>query len=61
MFEHRRAGLAPGSYKLVAIPGDDLSVQGNEALGFEDRMESVELHAGDKVTRDLKRLTPESQ
>jgi len=43
-------GLAPGSYKLVAMP----DLPPGAPAGYEDVMEPVEIHAGGKITRDLK-------
>jgi len=43
-------GLAPGSYKLVAMP----DLPPGAPAGYEDVMEPVEIHAGDKVIKDLK-------
>ena len=48
------ANVAPGSYKLVAVPESELEVQGNNVLGYEDQMESVQVGAQDKVIKDLK-------
>jgi allophanate hydrolase subunit 2 len=55
------ANLPPGSYKLVAVQESELSIQGNNVLGFEDLMESVAVGAGEKVTKDLQRRMPEAQ
>lgn len=56
-FDH----LAPGNYQLVAVPEDDLSMQGNKVPGYEDRMESVKVGPKEKVTKDLRRRPPTQQ
>jgi len=40
------------------VPENDLVVQGNTVLGYEDLMESVTVGAQEKVIKDLKRATP---
>jgi hypothetical protein len=50
--------VPPGNYKIVAVPENDLVVQGNTVLGYEDLMESVTVGAQEKVIKDLKRATP---
>ena len=48
--------VPPGSYRIVALQQD-----GAQPLGlfdYGDIMESIELHAGDKITKDLKRRVP---
>jgi len=52
-FDH----LAPGNYLIVAVPEDDMAIQGNKVLGFEDQMESVKVGPKEKVTKDLKLRT----
>jgi uncharacterized protein (DUF2141 family) len=54
------AGLAPGSYKIVAVQESD-----NDAVtqqfgleSYDGLMDEIEIHAGEKVTRDLRRQTP---
>jgi hypothetical protein len=52
-FDH----LAPGNYLIVAVPEDDMAIQGNKVLGFDDQMESVKVGPKEKVTKDLKLRT----
>jgi hypothetical protein len=52
------ANLPPGSYKLVAVEESDPPTQGNNVLGYENLMETVEVGVDEKVTKDLKRRTP---
>ena len=54
------AGLAPGSYKIVAVQESD-----NDAVtqqfgleSYDGLMDEIEIHAGLNVTRVLRRLTP---
>ena len=47
-------GLPPGSYILVAVP-ESSAIQGNTVPGYEDQMETVQVGAREKVTKDLKR------
>jgi hypothetical protein len=51
--------VPPGSYKLVAVPEDDadLVVQGYGLTEYDDVMNSVEIHAADKVPLDLELRT----
>jgi hypothetical protein len=56
-FDH----LAPGSYLIAAVSGDDLAVQGNHVIGYEGQTETVRVGARDKVTKDLKRRSPTAQ
>ena len=52
--------LAPGTYKLVAVQDSDsdsvLQFAGLDL--YEDLMETVEIHPGDKVVKELKRRAP---
>jgi hypothetical protein len=56
-FDH----VAPGDYQIVAVPENEMSLQGNRVIGFEDQMESVTVGPKDKVTKDLKRREPTPQ
>jgi hypothetical protein len=51
---YRFQGLAPGRYRLAAIEDND-QLMWNSVEDYEDIMATVELHAGDKATQDLKR------
>jgi hypothetical protein len=53
------ANVPPGSFRLVAIQESDPEIQGAVALGYENLMETVDIGAGEKVTKDLKRRMPE--
>jgi len=52
--------VPPGSYRIVATQRNDMmTVQRPGGLiDYEDLMESLELHAGEKLTKDLNRRTP---
>lgn len=52
--------VAPGKYRLVAVPDADSNyiAQGGRLDDYEDLMEPLEVHAGEKVTRDLRRREP---
>jgi hypothetical protein len=52
------SGLPPGSYKIVAIPKEDaeLALQG-DIDSYEESMEAIEIHPGDKLARDLRIAT----
>jgi Carboxypeptidase regulatory-like domain len=52
---YRIDNLRPGTYKLIATESGDI------AQSYDDSAEIVELEAGAKVTKDLKRQTPSSQ
>ena len=56
-FDH----VAPGSYRLVAVPENEMQMRGNQVIGYEDQMESVTVGPKDKVTKDLKRREPTPQ
>jgi hypothetical protein len=53
---YKFAGVRPGRYKLLVVDDDALAVilrsQGME--DYEDSAESLDLHAGDKIAKDLK-------
>jgi len=53
-------GVAPGKYKLVAVqPADeDYVMQSGKLDGYEDLMEAIEIHAGEKLSHDLMRRSP---
>jgi len=46
--------VPPGRYKLAAVDEDDAMLW-DRIEDYEDSMVSVDLHAGDRLTRDLKR------
>jgi hypothetical protein len=50
-FDH----VAPGTYRLVAVPENEMEMSGNQVIGYEDQMETVTVRPKDKVTKDLKR------
>jgi len=54
------SNLPPGSYKLVAVPGDDadLLTQTSGLADYEDLMDSAEIHAGAPESMDLELRTP---
>jgi hypothetical protein len=57
---YREAGIAPGKYRLLAVE-DPSAVMANRGAGlddYEDSIENLDLRAGDKISKDLKRLTP---
>jgi hypothetical protein len=56
-FDH----VAPGTYRLVAVPENEMERSGNQVIGYEDQMETVTVRPKDKVTKDLKRRGPTSQ
>jgi hypothetical protein len=53
--------VAPGNYRIVAVPENEMEMQGNLVIGYEDQMESVIVGAKDKITKDLKRREPTPQ
>jgi hypothetical protein len=53
--------LPPGNYKMLAVPEDDADLILQESTEFEDVMDKVEIHDGDKVSLDLKRRTTTDQ
>jgi len=53
--------LPPGSYRIVAVPAGDARVDGGNVIGYEDAMEDIEIAAGDKIVKDLKRHTRDDQ
>jgi hypothetical protein len=53
------ANLPPGSYRLVAVEESNPAIRDNDVLGYDNLMETVEVQAGAKVTKDLKRRMPE--
>jgi protocatechuate 3,4-dioxygenase beta subunit len=51
---YRLSGVAPGKYKLAAVEDSDIqSLQATEP-DDESTVELVEIHPGDKLTKDLK-------
>ena len=52
-------GLPPGSYRIVAVPSGDRNVEGNSIVGHESEMEDIDVPAGEKGVKDLKRQAPE--
>lgn len=53
------ANLPPGSFRLVAVQESDPEIQGDVVPGYENLMETVDIGAGEKVTKNLKRRMPE--
>jgi hypothetical protein len=53
---YKFAGVPPGKYKLLVVEDDVLSVimRGQGTEDYEDIAESLDLHAGDKIVKDLK-------
>jgi hypothetical protein len=51
---YRFQGLAPARYRLAAIEDND-QLMWNSVEDYEDILVTVDLHAGDKATQDLKR------
>jgi hypothetical protein len=49
--KYSRTGLRPGKYKLLAVDEKTVNMQ-----DYDDLFEAVELHAGDKVTKDLNQI-----
>ena len=45
-------GMPPGKYKVLAVDGENTRPGFNE--DYDESAESVEVHAGDRVSRDLK-------
>ena len=56
-FDH----VAPGSYRLVAVPPNEMEITGDQVIGYEDQMETVTVGPNDKITKDLKRRDPTPQ
>jgi hypothetical protein len=50
--------VPPGNYKILAVPEDDLVIQGNNVVEYEDQMDTVTVGTQDKVTKDLRRARP---
>jgi hypothetical protein len=53
--------LPPGTYRLVAVPENEMDVRGNQVIGYEDQTETVTVGPKDKITKDLKRREPTPQ
>ena len=53
---YKFAGVPPGKYKLLIVENDALStiLRGQSMEDDEDIAESLDLHAGDKIAKDLK-------
>jgi hypothetical protein len=57
--------LPPGNYKLVAVAEDDADLiaprpgSDPDLSGYEDTMDTVEIHSAESVSKDLKRQTGE--
>jgi hypothetical protein len=53
---YKFAAVPPAKYKLLVVDGDALSVilRGRAMEDDEDIAESLDLHAGDKIVKDLK-------
>jgi hypothetical protein len=58
--KYSMTGLRPGKYRLLAVDEktDALLTDRGAMEDYEDRFAKVELHAGDKVTKDLKQSLP---
>ncbi len=56
-------GVAPAGYKLIAVSDADgeYIAQGGRLDDYEDLMESIEIHSGEKLTRDLKLRLPDDK
>lgn len=54
---YRFGGLAPGSYKVLALDGDEYPNPADDLDDYGDALASVDLHAGDRATRDIKKRT----
>jgi hypothetical protein len=54
---YKFAGVPPGKYKLLVVEDDTLSaiLRHPGMDDDEDAVESLDLHAGDKITKDLTR------
>lgn len=52
-------GLAPGTYKLIAIGREDVFYHSVVADDYVDLTDSIEVHPNDKITHDLKRVDPQ--
>jgi hypothetical protein len=52
---YKFAGVAPGKYNLLVVDGDSLGVilRGQSMEDYKDVAESLDLHAGDKIAKDL--------
>ena len=48
------SGVAPGKYKLAVVEENDLQALWATEPDDEKPLELVEIHAGDKLTKDLK-------
>jgi protocatechuate 3,4-dioxygenase beta subunit len=57
---YRFDGVAPGKYKLLALPDadSDYVMQSGRFDDYEDSMQGIEIHADEKVARDLTRSAP---
>ena len=53
---YKFGGVPPGKYKLLIVEDNALSIilRGQSTEDDEDTVESLDLHAGDKITKDLK-------
>jgi len=53
-------GLPPGPYQIVAVQesDNDLVMQQNGIDFYEGLMDDIEVHSGDKITKDLRRRVP---
>jgi hypothetical protein len=56
---YQMANIAPGKYRIVAVDEADRNLLTYPNLvDLMDTMESIEIHANDKLTKDLKRVKP---
>ena len=53
--------IAPGTYRIVAVPENELEVRNHQAIGYEDQTETITVEAKDKITKDLKWHEPTPQ
>jgi hypothetical protein len=53
-------GVAPGKYKLVAVQeaDSDYVLQSGRLDDYEDLMDGIGIHPGERVSHDLKRQAP---
>jgi hypothetical protein len=52
---YKFSNVAPGRYTVAALDDDDRAFQHDSLAGYEDILEAIEFHPGDKVSKDLKR------
>jgi protocatechuate 3,4-dioxygenase beta subunit len=53
------SGVAPGRYKIVAVQEEDNDIaQGAAIDGYDEVMDSIEMHPAEKISHNLKRQAP---